>query len=78
MDLHAKKLEVVQLILNTNKPKLLDMISEILKKEVESDWWDEIDDEAKKSIEQGLAEANRGELEPHENVMKEIKAKYGL
>jgi uncharacterized protein YehS (DUF1456 family) len=78
MDLQAKKLELVQLILNARKPLTLKKVEEVLKKEKEEDWWDEISEAERHSIEQGLAEANRGELIPHEQVMKEVKAKYKI
>jgi predicted transcriptional regulator len=68
MNLQAKKLELVELIIKTEKPTLLKKVEEIFKKEKAVDWWDEI----------SLAEADRGKLIPHEEVMKEVKAKYKL
>ena len=78
MNLQTKKLEIVQLIINTEKPALLKAVEDILKKGQHVDWWDEIGEDEKRAIEQGLEEADRGELIPHENVMHEIKAKYNL
>ena len=78
MNLQAKKLELVQLIINTKKPLTLRKVEDVLKREKESDWWDEISDAERQSIEKGLAEADNGELIPHEAVMKEVKAKYKL
>lgn len=78
MNLQAKKLELVQLIINTRKPLILKRVEEILKSEEEADWWDQISEAERQSIEKGLAEADRGELIPHEKVMKEVKEKYNL
>lgn len=78
MNIQAKKLKLVQMIINTDKPALLKRVEEIFKKETAVDWWDEISEAERKSIEQGLAEADRGELIAHEEVMKEVKAKYNL
>jgi predicted transcriptional regulator len=39
----------------------------------QADWWDTISVEEKAEIEQGLAEADKGELIPHEEVMKKYK-----
>jgi len=78
MDLQAKKLELVRLIINTKKPSLLKKIEDILKNEAGTDWYDELSNLEKQSIEKGLSEADKGELIPHEQVMQEIKAKYGL
>ena len=44
----------------------------------EKDWWDELSKAEKASIERGIAQADRGELIPHEQVMKEIKSKFKL
>lgn len=78
MNLQAKKLEIVQLILNTEKPDVLKKVEDVLKRKQPVDWWDEISEVEKQAIEKGLAEADRGELIPHDNVMKEVKAKYRM
>ena len=69
---------MVQLIINIRKPLTLKKVEEVLKRDVESDWWDEISDAERQSIEKGLDEAGKGKLIPHAEVMKEAKAKYNL
>lgn len=78
MNLQAKKLELVQMILNTEKPSVLSKIEAVFKKEMEADWWDELGDDVKAALDESLAQADRGELIPHEEVMKEVRAKYKL
>ncbi|MFH0757878.1 MAG: hypothetical protein V2B15_11365 [Bacteroidota bacterium] len=78
MNLQAKKLELVQMILNTEKPSVLAKVEAVFKKEKGADWWDEISDAERTAIEEGLAEADRGELIPHEEVMEKVRAKYKL
>ena len=78
MNLQSKKLELVQLILNTEKPAILEKIEKILKKEKSADWWDEINEAERKAIEKGISEADKGDLIPHGEVMKQVKAKYKL
>lgn len=39
----------------------------------QTDWWDTISDEERVEIEQGLAEADREEVIPHEEVMEKYK-----
>jgi thiamine pyrophosphate-dependent acetolactate synthase large subunit-like protein len=78
MNIQAKKLELVDLILKTEEVSLLEKVSKILKQEKEEDWWDELPDSVKESIEIGLEQAEKGETIPHKNVLNEIKAKYGL
>lgn len=76
MNLHAKKLKLVQLILNTEKPAVLEKVEAVFKKEHDADWWDQIGEAEKNAVEEGLAEADQGELIPHKEVMKEVRAKY--
>ena len=78
MNLQEKKLELVQLILNTKKPSVLKKVEAILKKENDLDWWDGISEAERKAIEKGIAEADSGKLIPHEKVMEEVRAKYKL
>lgn len=49
--------------------KLLEKKTEIEKK----DWWDLISEEEKAAIEEGIAQADRGEIIPHEEVMAKYK-----
>lgn len=78
MNVQAKKLELVQLILNTNRPALLDKISLLLKQENEADWWDEIPESVQGSIEIALEQDNKEEKISHSQVINEAKKKYGL
>ena len=41
--------------------------------ETENDWWDEISEDEKAEIEQGLAEAESGDILSHEEVMAKYK-----
>ncbi len=78
MNLQAKKLELVQLILNTEKPAVLAKVEAVFKNEKGADWWDEISEAERNAIEESIAEADRGELLPHTEVIKEVRAKYKL
>jgi len=73
------KTDLHQLIDKINDVSILNAVKVLLSKgEAETDWWDEISAEERHAIEQGLAEADRGEVIPHEEVMKQVKAKYNL
>jgi hypothetical protein len=78
MNIQAKKLELVDLILKTEKPALLEKISQILKQEKGEEWWDELPDSVKESIDIGLEQVNNGDGISNEIVLNEMKAKYGL
>ena len=76
MDIQAKKLELFQMLLNVNEASILKKVEKILKKGKTADWWDGLSKEAKKTLEESLGEAERGETIPHEEAMKEAKAKF--
>ncbi|MCE4563928.1 hypothetical protein INQ51_06360 [Maribellus sp. CM-23] len=78
MNIQAKKLELVDLILKTDKPALLELVSHILKQEKDDDWWDELPLSVKESIDLALEQVEKGEELSHDVVLQEIRAKYGL
>ena len=71
MDIQAEKLSLIKWLTDIEEPVVLQKLI-ALKNNQETDWWDEIDDEEKAEIEEGLAEADRGEGITHE----EFLAKY--
>jgi predicted transcriptional regulator len=72
MDIQIEKLRLIQWLAGLNDPQT---ISEFLalKKSKETDWWDEISAEEKSEIEEGLAQADKGELISHEEVKEKYK-----
>lgn len=77
MDIRAEKLNLLEWLAGLNDPKILKEFIK-LKKTKEVDWWDEISEEERLAIDEGLAQLDRGEGIPHEQVMKEVRAKYKL
>ena len=72
MDIQAEKLRLIEWLAGLNDTKTLyEFIT--LKKKKEVDWWDEISPEEQAGIEEGLAQADRGELIPHEEAMAKFK-----
>ena len=64
IDLQERKIELIQWLSVIDDVKLLEKIVE-LKEQDDSDWWNEISDEEKVSIDCGLADADAGNLNPH-------------
>jgi len=64
-NLQAK--ELLNFILKTNIFKV---------KEVKKDFWEELPENVKASINKGIKQAKNGQLTPHNEVMQNIKAKY--
>ena len=67
------------LIDKVNDVSLLNKIKMVLTKQVnDSDFWDELPEEVKKSIEISLKQADGDETVSHQKVINEFREKYGL
>lgn len=68
------------LIDTINDSKTLKAVYALIAKRTkqEADWWDELPDEVKADIEEGLKELDAGLGIPHDEVMKEIKSRYKI
>ncbi|MEM7548449.1 MAG: hypothetical protein AAF363_02160 [Bacteroidota bacterium] len=77
MDIQTEKLNLIQWLAGLND---VDTIKEFitLKKEKEADWWDEISEEERSAINEGIAQLDRGEGISYEQVMKEVRENYNL
>ncbi len=71
MDIQAEKLQLIEWLAGLNSTAILKRFI-ALKKEQQKDWSDELSAEEKTEIEEGLAQADRGEVVAH----KEVMAKY--
>jgi hypothetical protein len=75
MDIKEKN-ALVKKLLDTEDEVILDQVKALLEDDEEKDFWDELPEHVKASIQQAKAELERGEGIPHEKVMAEIKSKY--
>jgi len=71
MDIAGRKIDLISWITNLQDEKILSRIETIKGEEI--DWWDTISDEEKAEIEEGIAQLDRGESIPHEQVMAKYK-----
>jgi hypothetical protein len=78
MDIQALKIELVQKILKSNRPSVLQKIDQIFRGEDTDDWWNELPQEIQDTIEDALKEAESDKLLTHEQVVQETRAKYGF
>ena len=72
------KYNLFKAIDSINDSKTLKKIYALISKNNKKDFWDTLSKEEKKSIEVGLAQADREELISHKEVMAEIKSKFNL
>jgi predicted transcriptional regulator len=79
MNVITLKTDLHRLIDSINDVSILNTVKIILsKRTIPADWWDQLSDAERESIEIGLAQANNDELIPHEEVMREVREKYNL
>ena len=72
MDIQAEKLQLIEWLARLNNTTTLKRFI-TLKKEQEKDWWDQLSADEKSEIEEGLAQADRGEVISHKEVMAKYK-----
>ena len=75
MDVVELRTDLHSMIDKITDSNILSAVKTLLsgKAEKQIDWWETISDEERVEIEQGLAEADRGEVIPHEEVMAKYK-----
>ncbi|HPX75755.1 MAG TPA: hypothetical protein PLW77_04145 [Bacteroidales bacterium] len=67
MDIHAKKYQLIEWITNISDIKLIDKLMKIAKK---TDWWNEISEAERASIERGLKDIEENRVFDHSEVRK--------
>lgn len=72
MDIQAEKLRLIEWLAGLNDAKVLNEFI-TLKKSKEVDWWDGISAEERSEIEEGLSQADRGDVVSHSEAMEKYK-----
>lgn len=67
MDIHAKKYQLIEWITNISDIKLIDKLMKIAEK---TDWWNEISEAERVSIERGLKDIEENRVFDHSEVRK--------
>ncbi|RYE33173.1 MAG: hypothetical protein EOP42_08565 [Sphingobacteriaceae bacterium] len=76
MDIQTEKLALLQTIINTEDISLiLDMKNTLTNREI--DWFSNLNQEQQNDIDEGIAQADRGEIIPHNEVVN-LFGKWGL
>lgn len=70
MNIHAEKLELVRLILETDSPGILASMKKILGAESKKDFWDTLPQSQKEEILIGIDEIERGEVVDYEDLSR--------
>ena len=72
MDIQAEKIRLIEWLAGLNDPQTLNEFIN-LKKRKELDWWDEISLEERSEINEGLKQADNGEVLTHEEVLSKYR-----
>ena len=70
MSIETTKLELMKLLLNTQKESVLEKIKDIFQKESSQDWCEEMNEEQHQDIALGRKEAQNDRIKSHQDVMK--------
>ena len=70
MNIQAEKLELVRLILETDNPGILASIKRIFSSSKQVDFWDELHQEQKDEILEGIKEIEKGETVDFDEFIK--------
>jgi len=75
MDVIALRSDLHNMIDKITDSNILNAVKTLLseKAATQTDWWDEISDEERAEIKEGLAETEKGEVISHEEVMAKYK-----
>jgi predicted transcriptional regulator len=69
MNIETTKLELMHLLLQTQKESILKKLKSVFEEE-QVDWWNEMSKKEQEEIKTGLAQADKGEYKANEAVMK--------
>jgi len=73
MNLDSEKVKIIDWIASLTDESIIARIKLLKENPKETDWWDEISEAEKASIERGMADAKAGRIVPHEEVRKKYE-----
>ncbi len=78
MDLLAEKYKLIEWLMTLNDESTVTKLQEIRKESLESQYPSEISEPEKLFIKAGLKDIEDGKIYSHEQVMQEVREKYGI
>ena len=69
LDIKNAKIELIQWLTTLEDKSIIKKVIELRKSE-SKDWWNNISESEKKSINKGISQADNGDLKPHSEVKK--------
>ncbi|MBI1316530.1 hypothetical protein GC167_06680 [bacterium] len=71
MNLQAEKLGLIQWLAQLTDESVIAQIKAL--RDEKGDWWDKITAEEKAEIEEGLLQADKGDVQPHSEIRKKYE-----
>ncbi len=72
MDIQTTKIELVKMILNIDNGEFIKKVTEFIKQNEKSDFWNELSLSEQEEIKQGIESLNRGERVEFDDFLKKI------
>lgn len=73
MSISTIKLDLAKKIIDTEDKGIINHIKAVFDTHPNENWFENLPDDVKASVEQGIKEADKGEGSPHSVVMKRVK-----
>ncbi|ARN78529.1 hypothetical protein BST97_11325 [Nonlabens spongiae] len=71
MDIQATKLQLIEMLLRTEKQEVLNRLLSVFK-DNQADWWDELSIEEQHVVQRGIEQMENNQLVDHKDVMKKF------
>ena len=73
MNIQARKIEIMKMILDTDNPTILESVKNIFTKSTTTDFWDTLPQEQKDDILQGIKDFENGDVVDYEDFIKQYR-----
>lgn len=74
----AIKYRIISEIIKSKDERVLNAVKSLLNIEDEVDFWDELDEDDRAAVEEGLEQLDKGQYVSHESVRAEIKNRFNF
>ncbi len=71
MDIQLEKIALIKLLAETENPSIINEIKKVFQRE-KKDWWEDLSEEQKADIEEGIKDADEGKVVSYEYFMKKF------
>lgn len=73
MDIRAEKLKLIELLLHTDNPSIINKIKSIFQSEETQDIWEALSEEQQQEIDNAIQEVKKGQIVSFESVIQKYK-----